>query len=35
MLGDLVQTTDGKRIVHPPMRCPNGAARQRRDLGGG
>jgi hypothetical protein len=24
MLGELVQTTDGKWITHPPMRCPNG-----------
>ena len=24
MLGDLVQTTSGKWITHPPMRCPNG-----------
>jgi hypothetical protein len=24
VLGDLVQTTDGKWITHPPTRCPNG-----------
>jgi hypothetical protein len=24
MLGELVQTTAGKWITHPPMRCPNG-----------
>jgi hypothetical protein len=24
MLGELVQTTDGKWIIHPPTRCPNG-----------
>ena len=24
MLGDLVQTTAGKWITHPPTRCPNG-----------
>ena len=24
MLGELVQTTDGKWITHPPTRCPNG-----------
>ena len=24
MLGDLVQTTTGKWIIHPPTRCPNG-----------
>ena len=24
MLGELVHTTDGKRITHPPTRCPNG-----------
>ena len=24
MLGELVQTTAGKWIIHPPARCPNG-----------
>jgi hypothetical protein len=24
MLGELVQTTAGKWIIHPPTRCPNG-----------
>ena len=24
MLGDLVQTTTGQWITHPPTRCPNG-----------
>jgi hypothetical protein len=24
MLGELVQTTAGKWITHPPSRCPNG-----------
>ena len=24
MLGELVQTTAGKWITHPPTRCPNG-----------
>jgi hypothetical protein len=24
MLGELVQTTNGKWITHPPTRCPNG-----------
>ena len=24
MLGDLIQTTDGKWITGPPCRCPNG-----------
>ena len=24
VLGDLVQTTAGKWITHPPTRCPNG-----------
>ena len=24
MLGELVQTIDGKWITHPPSRCPNG-----------
>ena len=24
MLGELVQTTTGKWITHPPTRCPNG-----------
>jgi hypothetical protein len=24
VLGDLVQTTAGKWIIHPPTRCPNG-----------
>jgi hypothetical protein len=24
VLGELVQTTDGKWITHPPSRCPNG-----------
>ena len=26
MLGELVQTTAGKWITHPPSRCPNGHA---------
>jgi len=26
VLGELVQTTDGKWITHPPTRCPNGHA---------
>ena len=24
MLGELVQTTAGEWIIHPPTRCPNG-----------
>jgi hypothetical protein len=24
VLGELVQTTAGKWIIHPPTRCPNG-----------
>jgi hypothetical protein len=24
VLGELVQTTTGKWIIHPPTRCPNG-----------
>jgi hypothetical protein len=24
VFGDLVQTTDGKWITHPPSRCPKG-----------
>jgi hypothetical protein len=26
VLGDLVQTTNGKRMTRPPARCPNGHA---------
>jgi len=26
VLGELVQTTAGKWITHPPTRCPNGHA---------
>jgi hypothetical protein len=26
VLGELVQTTAGKWIIHPPARCPNGHA---------